>query len=431
MIELPVAILAGGLATRLQPLTESTPKSLIPIRGEPFVAHQLRMLARKGVRQVVLCTGHLSERIAGFVGDGSRFGLQVRYSADGSTLLGTGGALRKAAPLLGPAFLVLYGDSYLDCDYAAVANAFRQSARNALMTVYRNESRWDASNVEFRDGKILRYSKTEASPAMAHIDYGLGAIRTAALGSFAPPGAAWDLAAFYAEALSRGELAAFEVKQRFYEIGSLGGIRELENHMSFVSEYLEEVKDVVDGLDRTAIESAVGILAGLKASGGRLFVLGVGGSAANASHAVNDFRKLGGIETYAPTDNISELTARANDEGWSTIFAEWLKVSRLSSRDALLVLSVGGGDMERNVSPNLVAALRYATEIGAKVVGIVGRDGGFTAKVADACVLIPTVSAHHVTPHAEAFQGVVWHLMVSHPALKASPAKWESVAAVP
>ena len=157
-----------------------------------------------------------------------------------------------------------------------------------------------------------------------------------------------------------------------------------------------------------------------------MFCLGVGGSAANASHAAADFRKITGIEAYAPTDNVAELTARINDEGWESVFMEWLKVSRLASRDAVLVLSVGGGDLERNISPNLVAAVRYAKEAGAQVLGIVGRDGGFTAKAADACVLIPTVNPETVTPHAEAFQAVLWHLLVSHPALKAHPTKWES-----
>jgi D-sedoheptulose 7-phosphate isomerase len=198
--------------------------------------------------------------------------------------------------------------------------------------------------------------------------------------------------------------------------------------VQFVAQFLEEVKQVVDALDREAIERAVAILAGVKQSGGRLFILGVGGSAANASHAVNDFRKLAGIETYAPTDNVSELTARANDEGWSTIFATWLAVSRLAARDAVLVLSVGGGDLENNVSPNLVTALKYARQAGAKTLGIVGRNGGYTAKVADACVVIPTVNPQHVTPLAEAFQAVVWHLFVSHPALKQAATKWESIA---
>jgi D-sedoheptulose 7-phosphate isomerase len=169
------------------------------------------------------------------------------------------------------------------------------------------------------------------------------------------------------------------------------------------------------------------ILAEVRNEQGRLFVLGVGGSAANASHAVNDFRKITGIETYAPTDNVSELTARTNDEGWATVFESWLRVSRLQARDGILILSVGGGNLEEQVSPNLVAALKYAKSVGSKIMGIVGRDGGYTAKVADACVIIPTVNPAHVTPHAEAFQAVIWHLLVSHPALKAHQTKWESV----
>jgi D-sedoheptulose 7-phosphate isomerase len=197
---------------------------------------------------------------------------------------------------------------------------------------------------------------------------------------------------------------------------------------TFVEEFLSESRAVVDGLDVAAIEGLVGKLRAARDRGGRLFILGVGGSAGNASHAVNDFRKLAGFEAYAPTDNVSELTARVNDEGWPTVFVEWLRVSRLRSDDALLIFSVGGGDLERNVSPNLVRALQYAREIGATITGIVGRDGGYTARVADACVIIPTVNPAHVTPHSEAFQAVVWHLLVTHPALKAAPTKWESVA---
>lgn len=197
--------------------------------------------------------------------------------------------------------------------------------------------------------------------------------------------------------------------------------------MSFAAQYLEEVIDVTRRLDRDAIEAAVAILAASRDAGGRLFILGVGGSAANASHAVNDFRKIVGIETYAPTDNVSELTARTNDEGWESVFAAWLTTSRISARDVVLVLSVGGGNAEKNVSANLVAAIKTAKAAGARVIGIVGRDGGYTATVADACVIIPTVNVTHTTPHAEAFQAVVWHLFVSHPALKAFETKWESV----
>jgi D-sedoheptulose 7-phosphate isomerase len=197
--------------------------------------------------------------------------------------------------------------------------------------------------------------------------------------------------------------------------------------MSFSRQFLDEAKQVIDGLDVDAIERVVIILQATRAAGGRLFILGVGGSAANASHAVNDFRKIAGIEAYAPTDNVSELTARTNDEGWASVFEAWLGVSRLRPEDTVLVFSVGGGNLEKNVSPNLVAALQFAKRVGAKIIGIVGRDGGYTAKAADACVIVPTVNPAHTTPHAEAFQAVVWHLIVSHPALKQAETKWESV----
>ncbi len=196
--------------------------------------------------------------------------------------------------------------------------------------------------------------------------------------------------------------------------------------MSYSEQHLDEAARVLAGIDRAAIEAMASLLADLRTRGGRLFFLGVGGSAANCSHAVNDFRKIAGIEAYAPTDNVSELTARTNDEGWDRVFIEWLKGSRLKAADMLFVLSVGGGSLERNISPNLVLALRHAREVGAKVVGIVGRDGGYTARVADACVLIPTVNTETITPHTEAFQAVVWHLLVSHPLLKAAQTKWES-----
>jgi D-sedoheptulose 7-phosphate isomerase len=197
--------------------------------------------------------------------------------------------------------------------------------------------------------------------------------------------------------------------------------------MSHTARFLAEAKQVIDALDVDAIERMATLLDQARERGGRLFILGVGGSAGNASHAVNDFRKIVGIEAYAPTDNVSELTARTNDEGWPTVFVEWLRVSRLKPEDLILVLSVGGGNLEKNVSPNLVTALEYAQEIGTPVIGIVSRDGGYTAKVAAACAIVPTVNPEHVTPHAEAFQAVIWHLLVSHPLLKARSTKWESV----
>jgi D-sedoheptulose 7-phosphate isomerase len=202
----------------------------------------------------------------------------------------------------------------------------------------------------------------------------------------------------------------------------------MNREATFAEQFLAETAQIVAMLDVSTLEKAAKMIAGVRASGGRMFLLGVGGSAANASHAVNDFRKIAGIEAYAPTDNVSELTARTNDEGWESVFETWLKTSRLQPRDLVVVFSVGGGDLERNVSPNLVSALKLAKNVGAKIIGIVGRDGGYTAKVADVCVVIPTVNPVHVTPHTEAFQGVVWHLLVSHPAVKIEQTKWESTA---
>jgi len=201
--------------------------------------------------------------------------------------------------------------------------------------------------------------------------------------------------------------------------------------MSYSQQHLNEAREVIARLDTDAIEAVATRLASLRERGGRLFLLGVGGSAANASHAVNDFRKIVGIEAYAPTDNVSELTARTNDEGWETVFVEWLKVSRLTAADMLFILSVGGGNLEKNISPNLVRALEHAKNVGAQIVGIVGRDGGYTARVANDCVVIPTVNPDTITPHVEAFQAVVWHLLVSHPLLKAKQTKWESAALAP
>ena len=197
--------------------------------------------------------------------------------------------------------------------------------------------------------------------------------------------------------------------------------------MTYTEKHLNEARQIIESIDAEAIEGMVKLLAQVRADDGRLFFLGVGGSAGNCSHAVNDFRKIAGFESYAPTDNVSELTARTNDEGWDTVFVEWLKTSRLSEKDAVFVFSVGGGDLEKNISPNLVRALQYAKAVGAGITGVVGRDGGFTSTVADVCVIVPTVNPETITPHAEAFQAVVWHLLVSHPGLKASETKWESI----
>jgi len=426
----PVALLAGGLATRLRPLTEKIPKSLVEIHGQPFIAHQFQLLRAQGIERVVVCTGHLGEMIEAFAGDGRAFGLRVEYSPDGPTQRGTAGAVRNALPRLGGRFFVLYGDSYLECDYAEVARQFEAAGKLGLMTVFRNDGQWDTSNVEYAQGRIVAYDKRQRTERMHYIDWGLGVFRREA---FETPenAAASDLAAVYQNLLRRGELAAYEVHQRFYEIGSFAGIEELSRHlrnpMTFSEQFLQEARRVIDGLDPQVIERMAMLLAATRQRGGRLFILGVGGSAANASHAVNDFRKIAGIEAYAPTDNVSELTARTNDEGWAGVFESWLRISRLKPEDTILVFSVGGGNREKNVSPNLVAALQYAQEAGASILGIVGRDGGYTAQVAHACAIVPTVNAVHTTPHAEAFQAVIWHLLVSHPAVKQAETKWESV----
>ena len=219
---------------------------------------------------------------------------------------------------------------------------------------------------------------------------------------------------------------------RFYEIGAPAGLEETRQHLaskaerSYTRQHLQETARIVEALDADVIERMAEMLAALRARGGRLFFLGVGGSAANCSHAVNDFRKIAGIEAYTPVDNVSELTARTNDEGWESVFVEWLKGSRLRKDDMVFVFSVGGGSLEKNVSPNLVRALQYAREIDVPILGIVGRDGGYTAEVADACVIVPTVNPDTITPHSEAFQPVIWHLLVSHPLVKIAQTKWEA-----
>lgn len=225
---LPIAILAGGLATRLGPLTQKIPKSLIPIAGEPFLAHQLRLLQKNGIQHVILCVGHLGEMIQHAIGNGAAFGLTIEYSYDGPTLQGTAGAVRTALPKLGDSFFVVYGDSYLPCDYPAIAQEFARSRKPGLMTVFRNEGQWDTSNVEFENGQILAYSKTNRTSRMNYIDYGLGAFKAEAF----TQSQATDLANVYSDLLQTGDLAAAEVHQRFYEIGSLAGIKEMETFLT-------------------------------------------------------------------------------------------------------------------------------------------------------------------------------------------------------
>lgn len=427
----PVAILAGGLATRLRPITQTIPKALVDVAGKPFIVRQLTYLRGQGVQFVVLCIGHLGEMIQDIVGTGEQFGLQVRYSSDGATLLGTGGALKKALPLLGEHFFVLYGDSYLPVNFSEVQRAYAQSKQRALMTVLANFDRWDKSNVLFEGGRLVAYNKRAPRPDMTHIDYGLGVVASEVFAQY-PVNEPFDLADVYQTLSTDGQLTGLEVNERFYEIGSHRGLKEAEEYfyersvMSYAQQHMKEATEIIQKMDLAAIEKMADLLATVKAEGGRIFFLGVGGSAGNCSHAVNDFRKIVGIECYAPTDNVSELTARTNDDGWASVFVEWLKVSKLQAKDALFIFSVGGGNLEKNISPNLVEAIKLAKTVGAKVTGVVGRDGGYTAQASDACVIVPTVNPDNITPHSEAFQAVVWHLLVSHPKLKVNQTKWES-----
>lgn len=430
---LQVVILAGGLATRLRPITKKIPKSLVDVAGEPFICRQLSYLQSQGIRRVVLCIGYMGEMIREIVGDGTKFGLDVAYSYDGKILLGTGGALRQALPLLEEEFFVMYGDSFLPIEFAPIKNAFLDSKKIPLMTVLENCDRWDKSNVLFRQGVLIEYNKYQPRAEMTHIDYGLSVLTKPVLENY-PVGESFDLAEIYNELSLKGQLAAYEVTERFYEIGSIDGLTETKNYflmkerlrMSYVKQHLDESIEIIKKIDVATIEKIADILVTIKVEDGRIFFLGVGGSAGNCSHAVNDFRKIVEIESYAPTDNVSELTARTNDEGWASVFSEWLKISKLTKRDAVFIFSVGGGNLEKNISPNLIEALKYAKTIGAKIVGVVGRDGGYTAQVADACLIVPTVNADNVTPHSEAFQAVIWHLLVSHPKLKTKQTKWES-----
>ena len=231
MIDLPVAILAGGLATRLRPITEKIPKSLVDVAGEPFLAHQLRLLHSRGIHRAVLCVGHLGEMIERDFGNGSAFGVELKYSFDGPVLMGTGGALRLALPMLGDAFFVLYGDSYLPVDYAAVEAAWQASGKDALMTVFQNEGAWDTSNVEFSEGRLLRYDKRERTPAMRHIDYGLSIFKASVFDSRAS-GEKFDLSDVQRDLVAQGRMAGYEVCQRFYEVGSHTGLAELNALLS-------------------------------------------------------------------------------------------------------------------------------------------------------------------------------------------------------
>ncbi len=443
MTGMQAVVLAGGRASRLGELALRRPKTLMSVAGQPFAHHQLTWLESEGVTDVVYCVGHLGSQIEDFVGDGARWGLAVSYSHDGPMPLGTGGALSRALAdgHLAEQFLVVYGDSYLSIDLAELQHVAATSPHDAVMAVIADDDERGDANVIFEDGRLVRYDKSrpvDLAARMRHIDYGVSAIRRTVVETMVPPDDFVDLSATLRDLSVAGRLGGHEVHDRFYEVGTPDGLAELDQLLrasnrvgpvSFTSAFLSETTAIIKQIDEQAVEAVALGLAEVRERGGRLFILGVGGSAANAGHAVNDFRKLCGFEAYAPTDNVAELTARTNDDGWNTVFSSWLTCSRLRADDALLVLSVGGGSIERDLSVNIVGALDVALSVGASIFGIVGPEGGHTARSATAVVHIPGLVPGRVTPHTEGLTAVIWHLLVTHPALQLHIGTWEAGAA--
>lgn len=387
-IDIPVAILCGGRGTRLGALTANTPKSLVKVAGRPFLEHQLDLLKRQGVKYVTLLVGHLWEQIRDWAVQHPDDGVSVSWIIEESPL-GQLGAVQNAAKWLPDEFLTIYGDSYLpDLDLAALVAQGRKNKRTT-------QAIWNG--VEFGMDYGVTYWRSELLP---HLE-----------------------GASISSLTHNGLADPYIVEKKFLQIGDPAGLAEVEWVLSqreeFADKFLREVTQIADLLDREKINAIAEHLAMLRERNGRLFVLGVGGSAANASHAVNDFRKISGIEAYAPTDNMAEFSARVNDNGFRDTFAGWLRVSKMGPMDALLVLSVGGAtDVAPGTSVNIAYAVQEANRVGTIVLGIVGRDGGYTLRNSTACLLIPTVNADHITPHAESFQAVVWHLIVNHPRLR-------------
>jgi len=417
-IDLPVAILCGGRGTRLGKLTENTPKSLVKVCGVHFIHRQLGWLEKQGVKKVVLCISHLGEQIRGVVGES--FGnIKVEYSDDGTALkefvdgappLGTIGAIRKAAPLLGDEFLTLYGDSWLpDIDLAE----FITSARAAKAPFV--QTRWNG--VDYG----ITYFTHPWKQVLPHFVRDIG------------------------EVGQRAEAAYYRAPNRFYQMGDPEGLAEVEALLSGKNQivvgggaitfpipftarflgYAGSVAELLETTDATMIERMVDDLILLRERKGRLFFAGLGGSAANASHACNDFRKLCNIDALTATDNVSEFSARANDDGWRAPFVGHMEVSKFSKNDCLFVLSVGGGqDTAPATSVGIAYAVQHANRIGAPVLGIVGRDGGYTAKHWTCGVIVPTVNEKLVTPITESFQSILLHCLVSHPKLQLLPTRW-------
>lgn len=395
MITIPVAILCGGKGTRLGALTETTPKALVRVAGRPFIEWQLDILQRQGAKNVVLCVGHLADQISKHVMGHPRAGMEIGCWMDYERS-GQLAAIRVAVDPLGDEFLILYGDSYLDVDYEPIIEAGRRG-------------NWPAQAV------------------YQGVDYGITYMRREALDWFPAEATMSNLTTCKCEAGATCAIAV-EMPNRFYQIGDPAGLAEVEwllrEQDDFANKFLAETEQVAALLDRQQINAMVEHLVMLRKRGGRLFILGNGGSAANASHFVNDARKLCDIDAYT-MENVAEITARTNDDGWRNTYAQWLRVSNMGAKDVLMILSVGGGqDVAPAVSVNIAYAVQEANRTGTVVLGVCGRDGGFTARHSTVCLLVPTVSADRVTPHTEAFQSVLTHLLVSHPRLQRQKTKW-------
>jgi len=398
-MNIPVAILCGGKGTRLGELTKDIPKSLVKVAGKPFIFWQLDLLADQGFTDVTLCVGHLDNLIKEAVGFSYR-GITIKYLHDGGEPLGTMGAMRQAVAYhLKPSqeFMAIYGDSYLDTDYAQIIQHFRSL----------NGTKYKALRATY-DG----------------VDYGITILT------------GWSLVGMGGlMELNQLPTAELPMPEKWLQIGDPEGLAEVEALLAkkvvpwegasnFIEDFLKESIAVISSTVWEDIEAILSELVQLRERKGRLFIIGVGGSMANASHAACDFRKLCDIDAYA-MDNMAEMTARTNDDGWRNTFTQWLRVSRLSANDCLLVLSVGGGQSQAPAtSVNIAYAVQEANRIGTPVLGIVGRDGGYTAQHATCCVIVPTINSCHVTPHTEWAQALIWHLLVSHPSLKINPTKW-------
>lgn len=418
---MPVYILCGGEGSRLGDITKGTPKSMVRIYGKPFISYQLEWLRDEGIKEVTLCVRKFADQIFNFVGDGSKWGMRVRYSYDGNESLGTAGAFKKATNGTSGAVFILYGDSYLPkCGLKGMEETYCIINQDVLMLLYEDTERHSENNVYYDRLYLPKYYAQKDGHTCNYTDAGISIVNIDYLNQLIPDGFS-NLSEIFELASKEKMIYPYITKDPYMEIGSLQGINRLETHVkcTFADVYFQNASRIAQKIDQYKIYQMANIIQFTKRSGGRLFILGVGGSAATASHAVNDFEKLCGVKTYTPTDNVSELTARTNDQGWENSFVDWLKVQEPTDKDVILVLSVGGGDINRKISMNIVKALEYAqNECDTSILGIVGKEGGYTQRVADVCIVIPTVDEYNITPFAESFQSLILHCLVSHPILK-------------